>query len=383
MRGEGNIPESIKADVEAKVRLVENIIKILPVSTILWEALTFSINERGKKKKRYKQGLTSGLDISLKEAILKRDAYRCCICKREIDERRKKILIYRISGRTNREGNLISICPHCFKKVSNNRLVLSLDTLNCVDMRGAARCMEGKTLFGTKLKEILAERGIQIMLVNGWRTQQCRNKLGLKKSHINDAIAIGCKGKECWLMDSYFLVRLRARHQRKLFFENPGDRDIQRVLSHLVKANNNEYNKRYRNLRRNVRRRLYANRYGKDGVLAKERQLGYRSDPFAPNEAIYVKKDGARGIIKNRKIYKDQEVPKAKEILKIFQRGDLVKTEEGRLAEVISLFSSGKVSIKFFIGGEKQQTTARVPEKLSLFERGKPMQFIRIRDEKV
>jgi hypothetical protein len=182
------------------------------------------------------------------------------------------------------------------------------------------------------------------------------------------------------MMESYFLVRLRARHQRKLFFQNPGDRDIQNVLSHLVKANDNEYNRRFRSLRRNVRRRLYAKRYGKGGVLAKERQLGYLSEPFAPNEAIYLKKDGTRGIIKNRKIFKQQRLPEPKEIARLFRRGDIVRTEEGMLAEVVTLFSLGKVGIKFFSIPEnrKQQRTARVPEKLTLFERRKAMQFIKL-----
>ena len=210
------------------------------------------------------------------------------------------------------------------------------------------------------------------MLVNGWRTQQCREKMGLRKTHVNDAIAIGSKGEECWLMDSYFFVRLRKRHQRKLFFENPGDRDIQRVLSHLAKRDAAEYSKRFRGLRRNVRRRLYAKRYGKGGVNAKQKQLGYRAEPFTPNEAIFVKKDGTRGVIKNRNIYKEQDLPEPKEIARIFRRGDVVKTEESKLAEVVTLFSDGKVGIRFI---ETQTRTARIPEKLQLFSRGKAMQF--------
>ena len=199
--------------------------------------------------------------------------------------------------------------------------------------------------------------------------------MGLDKTHVNDAIAIGSKGEECWLTDSYCLVRLRKRHQRKLFFENPGDRDIQRILSHLAKRNEPEYSKRFKGLRRNVRRRLYAKRHGKGGVDAKQKQLGYRAEPFTPNEAIFVKKDSTRGVIKNRKIYKDQELPEPKEIARIFRRGDVVKTEEGDLAEVVTLFSDGKVGIRFI---ETQARTARIPEKLHLFTRGKAMQFYRM-----
>jgi len=360
-----SIPASIRADVEAKLRLVRKITLLLPISQILWESLSFSISP--SKKRRYKPALARGLDDELKMAVLERDGCRCCICNKSVAE--ENAIIYRISGRTNRYGNLISLCPNCYERVNNNRLTLSLDTYSLTDTRGACRCMGGKNEFGKQLKAM----GIPIMLVNGWRTQQCREKMGLDKTHVNDAIAIGSKGERCWLMDSYFFVRLRKRHQRKLFFENPGDRDIQKALSNLAKRGDAEYSKRFRGLRRNVRRRLYAKRYGKGGN-AKQKQLSYRADPFMPNEAIFVKKDHTRGVIKNRKIYKDQELPEPPKIDAIFRRGDVVKTEEGELAEVVTLFSDGKVGIRFI---ETQVRTARIPEKLQLFARGKSMQFYR------
>jgi hypothetical protein len=276
-------------------------------------------------------------------------------------------------------------------RVQREEIVLSLSTLN-IDLRGAGRCMAGKNEFGRQLKAM----GIPIMLVNGWRTQQCAQKMGLKKSHVNDAIAVGCKGEACLMIQQFYQIRLRARHQRKLFFENPGDLDIQSVLKDKTKHANALYNKQFRSLRRRVRRKLYRQRYGKGGVNAKQQQLGYRSQPCAPNYAIYVKKDGTRGtsrpgrggIIKNPKIYKEQQFPGKKEIAKLFFRGDIVKTTEGNtsrdsvqfiplagqkmIAEVLTLFSSGKVGIQFVVD---KRRTARIPETLEILERRKSMQF--------
>lgn len=360
------LPASIKADVDAKIRLVNKITAIIPISTLLWEALKIDLTK--KKPGRYKQRIASGVSSDIKESVLRRDGHRCCLCQREVVS--SNAVMYRIAGRTNRFGNLITLCQTCLDRVQRESLLVSLSTLN-LDLRGAGRTMAGKNEFGRQLKAL----GRPIMLVSGWRTQQCAQKMGLKKSHVNDAIAIGCRGQPCLMMQHFFNIRLRARHQRKLFFENPGDLDIQSVLKDKTKHADAQYNKSFRSLRRRVRRQLYRKRYGKGGVNAKQQQLGYRSQPFAPHLAIYVKKDGTRGIIKNPRIYKKQKFPKKKEIAKIFFRGDLVKTTEGTIAQVVTLFSSGKVGIQFIAD---KRRTARIPEKLELVERRKSMQFHRL-----
>jgi hypothetical protein len=389
------LPPSIKADVDAKIRLVNRIAAIIPISTILWEALKLDLNKK-QPGQRYKQGIASSVSSEIKESALRRDGHRCCLCQREVISSKSVTpletrletppceslqvsngVMYRIAGRTNRFGNLITLCQSCFLRVQRESIIVSLSTLN-MDLRGAGRCMAGKNEFGRQLKAI----SIPIMLVSGWRTQQCAQKMGLKKSHVNDAIAIGCRGEACLMIQHFYQIRLRARHQRKLFFENPGDLDIQSILKDKTKHTDAQYNKRFRSLRRRVRRRLYRKRYGKSGVKAKKQQLGYCCEPFAPNYAIYVKKDGTRGtsrpgrggIIKNPKIYKKHQFPKKKEIATLFFRGDIVKTEEGMIAEVLTLFSSGKVGIQFVVD---KRRTARIPETLSLLERRQSMQFHR------
>ena len=170
-------------------------------------------------------------------------------------------------------------------------------------------------------------------------------------------------------MDSAFLVRLRARHQRKLFFENPGDRDIQKVKRGKSKS-----------VRRRGRRKLYQARYGVGGVMRKPEKKGFFSELFAPHQAIYLTKNGERGMIKNRKIFRNQQLPHPSDIAKIFRRGDWVKTAEGRMAEVVTLFSNRKVGIRFIDGlvTSKPQRTARIPETLAFVTRASPMQFIRV-----
>ena len=379
------LPPSIRADIDAKMRLVNKVLTFLPISEMRWEPLSFSMDAVKNAPKTtggprllppYLIGsprqpkFAPRLGTQKRERLLVRDDKRCCVCSRGVTQ--TTAFFYRI-GRPKRLDSYITLCKACSQKIQTDRCVLSFDPEKYSSLRGVGRVMHGKIEFGQRLKSL----DIPIFLVNGWRTAQCRKRMNLPKSHINDAVAIASRfgsrasrgrGEPCLLMDSAFLVRLRARHQRKLFFENPGDRDIQKVKRGKSKS-----------VRRRGRRKLYRKRYGVGGVTRKRETKGFFSEPFAPYEAIYVTKSGKRGMIKNRKILKNPELPAPKTIAKIFMRGDQVKTAEGRLAEVVTLFSTGKVGIRFYNSPRLSlpQRTARIPETLALVARGAPMQFIR------
>jgi len=102
------LPPSIKADVEAKIRLVNKITAIIPISTILWEALKVDMTKKQPGQGRYKQGVASGVSTEIKESVLQRDGRRCCLCQREVVP--STSAMYRIAGRTNRFGNIITLC---------------------------------------------------------------------------------------------------------------------------------------------------------------------------------------------------------------------------------------------------------------------------------
>ena len=371
------LPPSIRADIDAKIRLIQQLFAILPISTLLWEPLSFSIEDQKRSATDghaprllppYLKGSpqqpkpATRLGQKQRERLLARDEKRCCVCSRMVTE--ETAFFYRISS-AKKVGSFITLCRGCSEQLTRDRCVLSFDPEKYADARGAKRVMHGKGEFGRRLKAL----SLPIFRVNGWRTAQCRKRMNLPKSHIHDAVAIGCKGEPCWLLDSAFVVRLRARHQRKLFFENPGDRAIQYL--HREKG---------RSARRRARRQCYQKRYGAGGVRSKQERLGYRCEPFAPYEAIYVTNCGQRGFIKNRKIHPTQVLPAPKDIATIFRRGDLVTTAEGRLAFVVTLFSTGKVGIRFCDSPPSAESarTARIPETLTMVARSKPMQFIRV-----
>jgi hypothetical protein len=146
----------------------------------------------------------------------------------------------------------------------------------------------------------------------------------------------------------------------------------------MVKEKDHAGNIKSRSIRRRVRRKLYQKRYGKGGVKNKRKIIGSSSEPFSPYDAICVKKSGERKIIENRKIFKKQQIPQPKEIVKIFHRGDIVKTTEGLLAEVVTLFANEKVGIQFLAPQKETKRTARIPENLDLILKTRTMQFVQL-----
>jgi N6-L-threonylcarbamoyladenine synthase len=268
------LPPSVRADIEAKMRLIHQILSIIPISEILWEPLALCLEKEKKKNRKNaprllppylqenKHRLAYQLSEKKRKRVIERDGERCCICYRKVTM--DTAYIYQLN-RKSRHGDLMTLCNRCSSKIQDERFVISLDPSKFSSIRGAARLMHGRNELGRRLKAI----GLPIFLVNGWRTGQCRKILGLQKSHLNDAVAIGSKGEKCLLMESFYLVRLRARHQRKLFYQNPGDRDIQRIRKEMVLENDHEVNRKSRSIRRRVRRKLYQKRYGKGGVKNK------------------------------------------------------------------------------------------------------------------
>ena len=61
----------------------------------------------------------------LREAVLERDGYRCCVCDASGRDKRSIVVHHRIPGRSALKV-MISLCPGCHAKVHRTKAVLSL-----------------------------------------------------------------------------------------------------------------------------------------------------------------------------------------------------------------------------------------------------------------
>lgn len=384
-------PASIRADVQAKLNAVGDVLRWFPVDRIILEPVKVDlVKERwpGVKGKDYQQGLSFGIEAESRNqkrrlAILKRDSYQCLYCGAPVTEETARIHHFktRKSGGTNRYDIQGTLCEKCHTSVSTEQLALVFDPDRYPDTRAAGRLMHGRYLLEAELKKL----GLLLEVKYGYETKEKREKLNLPKTHVNDAAALGAR-ENYPLRLSLVLYRIeyRKRHaNRKLFNANPGvahyraEADRQPHIDRArmkVDEHDQETNKKNRSYRRHVRNRYYKKlkaegKFNFDLLPGKK----HLNEPFAVNEAVYVDDDGRSVVVKNRRIWRDQDLSGLPPRRRLFEKGDIIRTKEGELAQVISHKSTGMIKILFIIkqDNRKEQATDRNPKYLTIVQKGK------------
>lgn len=377
--------------MQAKLNAVNDVLRWFPVSRIILEPVKVDlVKERrpGAKGKDYQQGLSFGIKAESRNqkrrlAILKRDGYRCLYCGAEVTEETACIHHFkaRKKGGTKRYDVLGTLCERCHTTVETEKLALVFDPYRYPDPRGAGRCMHGRYLLEENLKFL----GLPVEVHYGYETKEKRERLNLPKSHINDAVALGVReGYVVRLPVVAYRIEYRKRHaNRRLFNANPGvahyraeaDRQPGVDPSRMkVDDHDHERNRKNRSYRRHVRNRYYRKLKAEGkfnyALLPGKKHL---NEPYAVNEAVYVDGDGNAVVVKNRRIWRDQDLSGLSPRNKRFEKGDLVRTKEGWLAKVISLMSNGQVKILFCERkkGRKCQFTQRHPGTLRIVQKGR------------
>jgi hypothetical protein len=384
-------PASIRADVQAKLNAASDVLRWFPVSRIILEPVKIDlVKERrlGVKGKEYQQGLSSGIEAKSRHekrrlAVLRRDGYRCLYCGSPVTEETARIHHFRArkSGGTDRYDVLGTLCEACHTSVSTEELALVFDPDRYPDPRAAGRCMQGRYLLERGLRSL----GVPVEIRQGWETKARREALGLPKSHVTDAAALGAReGAPLRLPERWWRVEYRKRHpNRRLFNANPGvahyraEADRQpRVDRARMKVDDHsqEWNRRNRSYRRHVRNKYYR-KLRKEGRFNYDLLPGKKklNEAFAVNEAIYVDGAGNPVVVKNRRIWRGQDLSGLPPKGRRFEKGDIVRMKEGELAQVISLKSDGYVKVLFLREqeGRKEQATDRHPRSLVIVQKGR------------
>lgn len=384
-------PASIRADVQAKLNAVQDVLRWFPVKEIIYEPVKVDlVKERrpGVKGKGYQEGPTSGIEEESRHrkkrlAILKRDGYRCLYCGAEVTEETACIHHFkaRKDGGTDRYDVLGTLCGRCHTSVETGKLALVFDPDRYPDPRGAGRCMHGRYL----LEEGLKSLGLPLEVRYGYETKEKREGLILPKSHVNDAVALGARdGYGVRLPVLAYRIEYRKRHaNRKLFNANPGvahyraEADRQPGVDPgrmKVDDHDHEWNRRNRSYRRHVRNRYYRKlraegKFNYDLLPGKK----HLNEAYAVNEAVYVDGEGNAIVVKNRGIWREQDLSGLPPRSRRFEKGDIVRTKEGELAQVISLKSDGHVKVLFLRKqeGRAEQATDRHPKNLTIVQKGR------------
>ena len=221
---EGWLAPSVEVKIQEHITAIKNVCKILPVSEIHVETAEFDF----QRLKAMEEGkpLPAGTDYQLGEQydfyntrqyVLHRDRYTCQCCGTH--DNNVKLHVHHIESRQtggNAPNNLITLCEHCHKALHDGKIELPKG-------RKRGKSYRDATFMGimrnTLLECLKKEMDIPVTMTYGYITKYWREKAGLEKSHINDAICIS-KHPYAKPLDTYYLTKVARHHNRQIHKAN-------------------------------------------------------------------------------------------------------------------------------------------------------------------
>ena len=227
----GWLAPSVEVKIQEHITAIKNVCKILPVSEIHVETAEFDL----QRLKAMEEGkpLPVGTDYQLGEQydfyntrqyVLHRDGYTCQCCGTH--DNNVKLHVHHIESRQtggNAPNNLITLCEHCHKALHEGKIELPKGKKRGKSHRDATFM---GIMHNTLLERLKKEADVSVTMTYGYITKYWREKVGLEKTHINDAICIS-KHPYAKPLDTYYLtkaVRHRNRQIHKANFSKGGVR---------------------------------------------------------------------------------------------------------------------------------------------------------------
>jgi len=202
---EGWLAPSIQHKFDSHIRLLEKIKKLLPISEVVVEVANFNIQKIKNPEisgVEYQQGEQLGF-YNLREYILHRDDHKCQHCKGKSGD--KILQLHHIRGKkegaTNRLEELLTLCRTCHDK--HHKGIISVSAKDI-------KTFKPETFMSTIRWKLVNRLNCQWTF--GYITKSNRIKLGLNKSHNNDAFVIAGGSKEERISD-YSFTQIRRNNR--------------------------------------------------------------------------------------------------------------------------------------------------------------------------
>ena len=235
---EGWLAPSIQHRIDSHVRLVEDVMKILPITEIIVEIGLFDTQKISNPEisgEEYQNGQMTGFD-NVKAFVKFRDKHRCQQCGKE-EHLEVHHIQHREDGGSDRPDNLVCLCHECHYKHHNNGLVLknfrNLNKKNAITLRDCAAMNLIKDRILSELRKRFQD--IPVRKTYGFITSKNRKKYNVEKTHANDAFVIAKNFNTKPLDDMFNEIQVR-RHNRKIYKDNILKGNIRKLnqAPHLV-----------------------------------------------------------------------------------------------------------------------------------------------------
>lgn len=209
------LPVSVQHKLDCHVTMIRKVCNILPVKNIIVETGEFDVHKLMNPEvygKEYQDGGQKGF-YNVKQAVLYRDDYSCQICGEKDIRLEVHHIDFRSEGGSDRMGNLVTLCSNCHGRIHNgelefNRAVKSFKHASHLN------------IMRKRLVDVLRSLFDNVFETFGYLTKYNREKLGICKSHCNDAFVIS-HNFNAKPLDVEYLYRKVRRHNRQLYKTKP------------------------------------------------------------------------------------------------------------------------------------------------------------------
>jgi 5-methylcytosine-specific restriction endonuclease McrA len=262
-RFNGWLAPSLQSRVDNLYTLVKRISKLVPISSIVIEAVRFDLQKHQNPEisgAEYQQGELFGYEI--REYLLEKWGRKCAYClaeniRLEIDHIQPKS-----SGGSNRVSNLVICCRECNVKKANHTIheFLQNKPLLCSKILNKAKTplKDAAAVNSTRLAIVksLTQFGLPLSTSSGGVTKYNRVSQGYEKDHWIDAACVGETGTGVYIpplftpliikatgrgsrqfcrMDKYGFPRTGAKKQKSVHGFKTGDL-VKAIVPKGVKA---------------------------------------------------------------------------------------------------------------------------------------------------
>ena len=211
----GKLAPSIQHKIDSHLTIIKRICNIIPIENIIVETAEFDIHKLKNPEVsgvEYQHGDGEGF-YNVKSAVLSRDNYTCQICGVKQAKLEVHHIRLRSEGGSNRMDNLVVLCKDCQAKVHTGEL----------DFTKKVKSFKHSThmnIMRKRLVQSLKNEFSNVFETFGYLTKYVREKLGLVKSHCNDAFIIS-HNLDAEQSDVEYLYKKVRRHNRQIHKSKP------------------------------------------------------------------------------------------------------------------------------------------------------------------
>lgn len=205
------LPPSIQSRINNTFMWIDRFMDLVPNPTLNIEVGKFDVQKMinpNIKGKEYQEG-SSYRYYNIRYYVFARDKYTCQVCKKKGKILQTHHIIYKSKGGTDRANNLITVCTDCHNHKNHQEGEIFYKWMINKKKMPSYKEMP----FMNIIRKRVFKKYPDANITYGNITTPKRKKLGLEKTHYNDALVIS--GIEEVFIDNVEIFRIKQFRKKK------------------------------------------------------------------------------------------------------------------------------------------------------------------------